>query len=179
MTCRRELCSKNEQLSCLYSCSSSKATQPRKIDMPSRSAVSSSLQPHGLQPDRLLCPRGFSRQEHWSGLPCPPPGDLPSPGIKPASLMSPAVVSNQGVGQGKGEGGEPRGAPKRPPEAPPGQGCLHLAVGGASLCMPTGRRLHLLESVSLLNSLLPETVTLGRIAGGLNETNVGKALNPR
>ena len=28
----------------------------------------------------------FSRQEYWSGLPCPPPGDLPVPGIKPASL---------------------------------------------------------------------------------------------
>ena len=26
---------------------------------------------------------GFCRQEHWSGLPCPPPGDLPDPGIKP------------------------------------------------------------------------------------------------
>ena len=28
---------------------------------------------------------GFSRQEHWSGLPCPPPGDLPDPGIEPES----------------------------------------------------------------------------------------------
>ena len=28
---------------------------------------------------------GFSRQEHWSGLPRPPPGDLPHPGIEPAS----------------------------------------------------------------------------------------------
>ena len=28
---------------------------------------------------------GFSRQEYWSGLPCPPPGDLPSPGIEPRS----------------------------------------------------------------------------------------------
>ena len=28
---------------------------------------------------------GFSRQEHWSGLPCPPPGDLPNPGIEPRS----------------------------------------------------------------------------------------------
>ena len=28
---------------------------------------------------------GFSRQEHWSGLPCPPPDDLPDPGIEPAS----------------------------------------------------------------------------------------------
>ena len=35
---------------------------------------------------------GFSRQEYWSGLPHPPPGDLPHPGIKPVSLMSPALV---------------------------------------------------------------------------------------
>ena len=34
---------------------------------------------------------GFSRQEYWSGLPCPPPGDLPDAGIKPVSLMSPAL----------------------------------------------------------------------------------------
>jgi len=27
----------------------------------------------------------FSRQEYWYGLPCPPPGDLPNPGIKPKS----------------------------------------------------------------------------------------------
>ena len=33
---------------------------------------------------------GFSRQKYWSGLPCPPPGDLPNPGIKPTSLVSPA-----------------------------------------------------------------------------------------
>ena len=50
-----------------------------------RSVVSDSLQPHGLQPTRLLCPWGFSRQEYWSGLPCPPPGDLPNPGIEPRS----------------------------------------------------------------------------------------------
>ena len=28
---------------------------------------------------------GFSRQEYWRGLPCPPPGVLPDPGIKPRS----------------------------------------------------------------------------------------------
>ena len=28
---------------------------------------------------------GFSRQEYWRGLPCPPPGDLPNPGIEPRS----------------------------------------------------------------------------------------------
>ena len=35
---------------------------------------------------------GFSRQKYWSGLPCPPPGDLPNPGIETASLMSPALA---------------------------------------------------------------------------------------
>ena len=36
---------------------------------------------------------GFSRQEHWNGLSWPPSGDLPSPGIKSASLPSPALAS--------------------------------------------------------------------------------------
>ena len=35
---------------------------------------------------------GFSRQEYWSGLPYPPQGDLPNPGIEPASLMSPTLA---------------------------------------------------------------------------------------
>ena len=35
---------------------------------------------------------GFSRQEYWSGLPCPSPGDLPYPGIEPMSLMSSALA---------------------------------------------------------------------------------------
>ena len=47
--------------------------------------VSSSLQPRALQPTRLFCPWGFSRQEYWSGLSCPPPGDLPNPEIEPRS----------------------------------------------------------------------------------------------
>ena len=34
---------------------------------------------------------GFFRHEYWSGLPCPPPGNLPDPGIEPRSLMSPAL----------------------------------------------------------------------------------------
>ena len=37
-----------------------------------------------VDPQALLS-MGFSRQEHWSGLPCPPPGGLPNPGIKPRS----------------------------------------------------------------------------------------------
>ena len=35
---------------------------------------------------------GFSRQDYRSGLPFPPPGDLPNPGIKPESLASPALA---------------------------------------------------------------------------------------
>ena len=35
---------------------------------------------------------GFSRQEYWSGLLCPSPGDLPNPGIESTSLMSPVLA---------------------------------------------------------------------------------------
>ena len=34
----------------------------------------------------------FSRQEYWSGLPLPSPGDLSDPGTEPASLVSPALA---------------------------------------------------------------------------------------
>ena len=47
-----------------------------------------------LWTEALQTPRsmGFSRKEYWSGLPCPPPGDLPGPGIEPTSLMVPALA---------------------------------------------------------------------------------------
>ena len=35
---------------------------------------------------------GLSRQEYWSGLPCPSPWDFPDPGIEPTSLMSPVLA---------------------------------------------------------------------------------------
>ena len=35
---------------------------------------------------------GYSRQEYWSGLPCPPPGDLTDSGIEPESFKSPALA---------------------------------------------------------------------------------------
>ena len=35
---------------------------------------------------------GFPRQEYWSGLPVPPPGDLPNLGIEPASPMAPELA---------------------------------------------------------------------------------------
>ena len=37
---------------------------------------------------------GFFRQKYWSGLPCPPPGDLPNPGIEPKSPVSPALQAD-------------------------------------------------------------------------------------
>ena len=52
------------------------------ICMLSCSVVSYSLRHHSLQPVRLLGPWEFSRQEYWSGLPYPPPGDLPNQGSK-------------------------------------------------------------------------------------------------
>ena len=54
--------------------------------VPSLSAVSSSLRPHGLYvAQQAPLSMGFSRQEPWSGSPCPPLGGLPDQGIKPAS----------------------------------------------------------------------------------------------
>ena len=38
-----------------------------------------------------MCPWGFSRQEYWSGLLCPPPGGLPDRGIKAVSPVSSAL----------------------------------------------------------------------------------------
>ena len=50
-----------------------------------------SVRPHSLQLQAPLSV-GFCRQEYWSGLPFPSPGDLPYPGIEPVSLTSPALA---------------------------------------------------------------------------------------
>ena len=57
----------------------------RKRESVNHSAMSDSLLSHGLMPSRLLC-RGFSRQEYWSGLSFPSPGNLPNPGLNPGLL---------------------------------------------------------------------------------------------
>ena len=41
---------------------------------------------------QVLLSMGFSRQEYWSGLPFPSPGDLPYPGIEPGSPTFPALA---------------------------------------------------------------------------------------
>ena len=55
------------------------------------SVVSDSLQPHWIVVHQTLLSMGFPRQEYWSGLPFPFPGDLPDPRIEP---MSPALQAD-------------------------------------------------------------------------------------
>ena len=52
---------------------------------------------------------GFRRQEYWSGLPFPPPGDLPNPETEPPSLVAPALAGSLYP--------EPPGKPSRDDEA--------------------------------------------------------------
>ena len=70
---------------------------------------------------------GFSRQEYWSGLPCPPPGDLSAPGTEPSSLMSPALAA----------GSSPLARPGSPLTRPQGDGsgrtCKPFLAGQAVL----------------------------------------------
>ena len=56
--------------------------------MLSHSVVSNSLQPHGLDPLSMR----FPRQEDWSGLPFPSPGESPDPGMELTSSESPALA---------------------------------------------------------------------------------------
>ena len=64
------------QMMCMHACSIA-------------SVMSNSLRPHGHQAPSSI---GFTREGYWSESPCPPPGDLPDPGIKPTSLMLPAMA---------------------------------------------------------------------------------------
>ena len=84
------------------------------------SVVSSSLQPHGLQPARFLCP--------WDlGLPFPSPGDLPAPGTE---LRSPALQADSSPS-------EPPGKPKNT-----GVGSLPFSRGSSSPRNQTQGLLH-------------------------------------
>ena len=56
--------------------------------------MSDSLQPHWTVARQAPLSIGFSRQEYWSGLPCPSPGDLPDPGIEPVSPEAPALQAD-------------------------------------------------------------------------------------
>ena len=64
-----------------------------------------------LRHDGVVCqaplPVGLSRQEYWSGLPFPPPEDLPDPGTEGASLLSPVLAGRFFTTElpGKADGG--------------------------------------------------------------------------
>ena len=62
------------------------------IRMFSHSAVSDSLHPLGTAACQAPPSMGFFRQEYWSRLPFPAPGDLPNPGIESTPLESPALA---------------------------------------------------------------------------------------
>ena len=79
---------------------------------------------------------GFSRQEYWSGLPCPPLGDLLNPGIEPESLASSALASGFFTTA-------PPGKPLFPPEEIPvgrlecdGVSCAWTVMGASVLSPP-------------------------------------------
>ena len=94
------------------------------------SIVSGCLQPYGLQPSRLLCPWGFSRQEYWRGLPCPRPQDLLNPGMEP---RSPALQAES--------------LPSEPP------GCTWINFVGIQFPAELQRHCLLSSSIRLLDSL--------------------------
>ena len=80
-----------------------------------------SLWLHKLLPYQAPLSTGFSRQEYWTGLPCPPPGDLPNPGIE---SRSPALQADSLLP-------EPAGKPEK----------TSLAVNTViAWILPTGKR---------------------------------------
>ena len=66
------------------------------IDLKMGCVLRCSVVSDSMTPWTVACPAplsmGFSRQEYWSGLPCPPPRDLPNPAIKPVSPVAPALA---------------------------------------------------------------------------------------
>ena len=96
---------------CMCACCSQEEKRKRKCGKQRSCAVLCSvaqwcptLSTPWTYPTRLLCPWGFSRQEYWSELACPLPGDLPKPGIEP---RSPSLPLNH-----QGSPGERRGPSK-------------------------------------------------------------------
>ena len=68
--------------------------KPKKIGLGSQSLLQGNLPNLGMQPGSLALQLSYqgSPSEYWTGLPCPPPGALLNPGIKPLSLTSPALA---------------------------------------------------------------------------------------
>ena len=91
----------------------------------------------------LLCPWGFSRQEYWSGLPCPPPRDLSNPSIK---SRSPALQADSLLS-------EPQGSIECPRE-----NCFFFSDSRKSDCLVSLRRKVAPASFSLPTSKRREPI---------------------
>ena len=88
----------------------------------------------------------FSRQEHWRGLPFPPPGDLPDPGIQSRSLVSPELAggsdgresacSTGGVGSIPGL----ERSPEEGNDSPLQYSCLENSLEHLAAYSPWGRK---------------------------------------
>ncbi|CAN0515780.1 unnamed protein product [Rangifer tarandus platyrhynchus] len=103
---------------------------------------------------------GFSRQEYWSGLPFPPPGDLPDPGLELASPKSPAFFTAEArSGAGAGDGGEDDVARDTPRSD---RGGMALAGQGD----PTSRSWHPLAGLALRSSVWARQRAPGGRGGG-------------
>ena len=70
-----------------------KTTSPAKVKVKSLSRVRLFATPWTVAYEAPPS-MGFSRQEYWSGLPCPPPGDLPDSGIEHTSVRSPVLADS-------------------------------------------------------------------------------------
>ena len=68
------------------------------IVLPGCGVRSCSVSSDSLPPHKAPLSMGFPRQEYWSGLPFPSPGDLPNPGVELVSLTSPALQEKQEMG---------------------------------------------------------------------------------
>ena len=89
MFSRKDLCKRGYGLHCVSPLRYAEVVTPAYLCSVT-SVVSDSVTPWTVTHWAPLSMR-FPRQEYWSGLPCPPPGDLPVPGIELASSASPAL----------------------------------------------------------------------------------------
>ena len=116
----------------------------------------------------LLCPilwtvdhqaplsMGFSRQEYYSGLPCPSPGDLPNSGIKPRCLASPALAEELFTTSTTGEGRDTRGSYYR----------YWLINRFSSLCLSESSQMEGKQVLRMTGRRTMMCNWLGRVLGG-------------
>ena len=79
---------------------------------------------------------GFSRQEYWSGLPCPPPGDLPDPGTKPTPPAAPAL---QAVSLPMSHWGNPKNLMSSPQRRLVYSLCVCVSLPASLSCLPVSQ----------------------------------------